>query len=288
MKIALCNEVVRDMPFEAQCAFAAELGYDGLEVAPFTLSAEPHLLGEHECASLRRAARAAGIEITGLHWLLVAPPGLSITTADDRVRRETIDVMRRLVDLCAHLGGRVLVHGSPEQRRLDPSDPDGDRARGEASFASVAAHAEAAGVIYCIEPLSRQETSFVTSIAEAADIVSRIGSPALRTMIDARAAALAEEVRIPDLIDRWLPSGMIRHVHINDRSKLGPGQGEDVFADLFAALLRHDYDGVVAVEPFVYAPDGATSAARAIGYVRGLLEALAPRDALMERPEGTT
>jgi len=38
MIIALCNEVLAEMPFERQCEFAAATGYDGLELAPFTLS----------------------------------------------------------------------------------------------------------------------------------------------------------------------------------------------------------------------------------------------------------
>ena len=61
MRISLCNEVVRDLDFAAQCALAAALGYDGLEVAPFTLDAEaPHLLPASRRAELRRAAADAG------------------------------------------------------------------------------------------------------------------------------------------------------------------------------------------------------------------------------------
>ena len=41
MKIALCNEVLQPLPFAQQCALAAGLGYDALEVAPFTLAADP-------------------------------------------------------------------------------------------------------------------------------------------------------------------------------------------------------------------------------------------------------
>ena len=41
MRLSLCNEVIRDMEFAAQCAFAAAVGYEALEVAPFTLS-EPY------------------------------------------------------------------------------------------------------------------------------------------------------------------------------------------------------------------------------------------------------
>lgn len=274
MKIALCNEVVRDLSFERQCGFAAAVGYDGLEIAPFTLGAQPHLLGPRDTAALGQAARQAGIEITGLHWLLLEPPGLSITSADAGVRAATIDVVRRLIDLCAGLGGRIMVHGSPNQRSLEPGDLDGGRARGEESFASIAEHAEAAGITYCIEPLAPEETGYVNTVEEAAAIVTRVGSPALRTMVDTRAAALAEQQPVAAVLERWLPTGMVRHVHVNDSSKLGPGQGDDRFAEIFASLVRHAYDGVIAVEPFVYRPDGEAAAARAIGYLRGILEAL--------------
>ena len=47
-----------------------------------------------------------------------------------------------------------------------------------------------------------------------------------------------------------------------------------------AALQRQGYSGRCAVEPFVYLPDGPTSAARAIGYLRALEEALAWQEAV--------
>ena len=147
MRIALCNEVIAGLSFERQCALAAALGYDGLEVAPFTLDDEPHLIGADRRAAMRNAAREAGVAITGLHWLLAMPPGLSITSDEQPVRARTIDVMRALIELCAELGGRILVHGSPAQRRL----PDGPaaaaaRQRGEAAFAAIADDAAGAGV----------------------------------------------------------------------------------------------------------------------------------------------
>jgi hypothetical protein len=44
VKLALCNEVLRHLPFEAQCQFAAALGCNGLEVSPFTLADDPSTL----------------------------------------------------------------------------------------------------------------------------------------------------------------------------------------------------------------------------------------------------
>ena len=275
MKIALCNEVIREMPFSQQCEFAAVLGYDGIELAPFTVSDTPHLLPEAERAALRRAAADAGVAVVSLHWLLLAPEGLSITSADAAVRAGTVDVMKRLIGLCHDLGGSAMVHGSPAQRNLPDENPDEARDWAIDCFAQVAPEAEAAGVTYCIEALSTQETNFVTSIAEAAEIVDRIGSPAVRTMLDTCAAGKAEAEEPAALIDRWLPSGHIAHVQVNDSNHRGPGQGERAFTPVFAALQRHRYDGIVAVEPFEYVPDGPASAARAIGYIRGILEGLA-------------
>jgi sugar phosphate isomerase/epimerase len=155
VKIALCNEVLVSMPFARQCEFAASVGYDGLELAPFTFSDEPHLMIPQERAAIRQAAEAAGLAITGLHWLLLAPKGLSITSADDAVRVRTVDVMRRLIGLCADLGGKVLVHGSPGQRLIPPGESrETALARARDCFAAAGEEAERAGVVYCIEPLA--------------------------------------------------------------------------------------------------------------------------------------
>lgn len=273
MRFSLCNEVIRDLEFSAQCDFAQKAGYDGLELAPFTLGENPHLIGATERQRLRGAAAGAGIGITSLHWLLVAPKGLSITTSDPVVRKQTIEVMRRLVGLCADLGGTALVHGSPQQRNVGQNE-DRQEAwkRACECFAAAAAEAQSAGVLYCIEPLSRRDTNFINSVAEAFECLKAINSPALQTMIDCCAAGSSEDLQIPELIDRWMPQGIIAHFHVNDPNRKGPGQGDLVFAPILAALRRHKYSGIVGVEPFDYVPDGPSSAARAIGYLRGVLE----------------
>ena len=275
MRIALCNEVIAPMPFPQQCEYAAKLGYDGLEIAPYTLSEEPHRLGSAQLAAARAAAEDAGIAITGLHWLLLKPAGLSISTRDDAVRRKTLDIMFALVDQCAELGGRYLVHGSPQQRRVDAGDTRAAAlGRARECFAAVAERAEKAGVVYCIEPLSSEQTPLINTLQEAARLVEAIGSRAVRTMLDCSAAGRMETAPLPALVDQWLPNGMLAHVQLNDRNRRGPGQGEQKFAPLLAALKRHGYAGDIAVEPFDYVPDGPGAAARAIGYVRGILEAL--------------
>jgi sugar phosphate isomerase/epimerase len=275
MRIALCNEVIAPMPFPKQCEYAAKLGYDGLEIAPYTLSDEPHRMGAAQLAAARSAAQEAGVAVTGLHWLLVKPAGLSISTRDEAVRRKTIDVMHTLIDQCAELGGRYLVHGSPQQRRIDPGETRAAAlARSRDSFAAVAEHAAKAGVVYCIEPLSSEQTPLINTLEEAAQMVAEIGSPSVRSMLDCSSAGRMEREPLQALVERWLPKGVIAHVQVNDRNRRGPGQGEQRFAPLLASLRRHGYKGDIAVEPFDYVPDGPAAAARAIGYMKGLIEAL--------------
>jgi D-psicose/D-tagatose/L-ribulose 3-epimerase len=275
MRIALCNEVIAPMPFPAQCEYAAKLGYDGLEVAPYTLSEEPQRLGSAQIAAARAAAEDAGVAVTGLHWLLVKPAGLSITARDASVRKRTVDVMLALVDLCAELGGRYLVHGSPQQRRIEAGDTrEAAVARAGVCLAGAAERAAKAGVLYCVEPLAADATPLINTLEEAAAVVNQIGNPALRSMLDCSAAGRSEAQPLDALVERWVPPGMIAHVQVNDRNRRGPGQGEQRFAPLFAALLRNGYPGDVAVEPFDYVPDGPGAAARAVGYIRGILEAL--------------
>jgi sugar phosphate isomerase/epimerase len=276
VKIALCNEVLGAMPLVAQCEFAARLGYDGLEIAPFTLAEAPERIDAGEARRLRRVVEAAGLVVTGLHWLLVKPSGLSLTTPDAAVRARTLDVVKRLIALCAQLGGKVLVHGSPKQRAIGDGETHAIAyARLIDFLAAVAPIAALHGVTYCLEPLGRGETALINTVAEAVEVVRAIDSPALRTMIDCSAAGATETQSLPDLIDAWLPTGLIAHVQVNDPNRRGPGQGEMKFAPIYAALKRNGYDRTVAVEPFDYVPDGPGAATFAAGYLRGIRESLA-------------
>ena len=274
MHVSLCNEVIGELPFERQCEMAAALGYDGLEIAPVTLTDDPAKLSSARIGELRRAASDAGIAITGLHYVLRAPVDLSITSADAAVRTRTVAVMRALCGLCAELGGQILVHGSPDQRKLEPGAESEGRKRGIDCFAAVADAARQAGVTYCVEPLARSQTAFINTVQAAADIVRAINNPALRTMIDCSAAGQAEAEPGDALARRWLPSGLIAHIHFNDPNRRGPGEGELEFGPILAALRDGGYDGNAAIEPFIYQPDGPTCAARGIGYIRGIMGTL--------------
>ena len=283
LKIALCNEVLAHLPFEGQCKVAAAMGYDGLEVAPFTLASDPMQISDTQATGFARVAQDHGLSIFGLHWLLVAPAGLSIVSPDAALRTRTTDVMCRLVELCRLMGGSYLVHGSPKQRSVPQGEThDVAIARLSDCLARAARTAQACSVTYCIEPLSRKETEVLNTVAQAAQLVDDIASPAFKTMIDCSAAGQTEDESVQALMARWMPSGRIAHVQVNDPNRRGPGQGEMRFKPILQTLLRMQaeghYKGIVAVEPFDYVPDGVGSAAFSIGYVRGILQTLEASD----------
>jgi D-psicose/D-tagatose/L-ribulose 3-epimerase len=275
MKFSLCNEVISDRSFEEQCVFAAKLGYDGLEIAPFTLGDDPRDMSDKDISRATSALNNAGIVATGLHWLLVKPEGLSITSSDASLRKKTLEVMLCNVELCAELGGSVLVHGSPLQRAIDPADDaKASRARALEIFSKVAEKSKSCGVTYCLEPLHAGETNFINRVSEAVQVVEEIASPAFKTMIDTSAAGLSDNQPVPDLIKTWVPTGHIAHIQFNDRNRRAAGQGDDKFVPILSALKETGYNDVIAMEPFIYEPDRSACAAYTLGYVKGIWEAL--------------
>lgn len=275
MRLALCNEVLRPMNWAAQCEAAARMGYDALEIAPFTLADDPFALDGARARALLATAQQHGLVISSLHWLLVKPEGLSLVTMDTALRARTLDLLRHLIDFAASCGARVLVHGSPKQRSPEPDQTVADAtARLEAALAELAPHAAAAGVTYCIEPLGPFETPVINTVTEAAALVDRIGSPAIRTMLDVSAASHSEHEPVHEVLLRFLTSGHIAHVQVNDKNRRGPGQGETRQRPVLQVLKDTNYDGWVAVEPFEYLPDGPGCAEISARHVREIWRAL--------------
>lgn len=276
MRIILCNEILLDVApdFHRQCELTAEIGYQGLELAPASLAERPHLMAKDDRAAIVDTAKRHGLAISGLHWLLAGYPELSITSNDPDILNKTQKVLICLVELCADLGGRTLVHGSPGQRKIDGAVTKKCLDQVADFFAPIAERAGALGVAYCIEPLSRHETSFINTFDEARDLVARVDRPAFKTMIDASAAGLTESESVPELIARALPTGDVAHIQLNDTNRGAPGTGNDDFAAIIKALKKSGYDGDVAIEPFERVVDGAVTAAIGFATVKALMDSV--------------
>jgi sugar phosphate isomerase/epimerase len=168
-----------------------------------------------------------------------------------------------------------MVHGSPKQRVPPPGEPpEALLDRVATFFRPVADRAGSLGLTYCIEPLSPDQTPFLTTVTEAAELVARVDHPAFLTMIDTSSAGLAEEMPVPDLVRHWLPTGLIGHIHLNDTNRGAPGMGSDDFHAILAALDAAGWDGPLSVEPFVTAVNGTATLAIGAATVRAHLSTL--------------
>jgi sugar phosphate isomerase/epimerase len=273
MKFAICNETFLDWPFEKAFEFAAECGYSGIEIAPFTMANDVREINAARRALVRRQADAAGLEVVGLHWLLAKSTGYYLTSPDAAVRRRTAEYVQDLARLCRDLGGSRMIFGSPQQRNVLPGvSPEEAFDYAAEVVGECVGVLEEMGVTLCMEPLAPAEGNFLNTAADAVRLIEKIASPNCRLILDCKAMS-SESVPIPELIRRH--ARLLAHFHANDPNRQGPGFGELDFAPIFAALGQIDYRGWVSVEVFDYKPGIERLAQESIANMRGALEQLA-------------
>jgi sugar phosphate isomerase/epimerase len=266
MRYAICNETFEGWDHGRVCRQVAQLGYQGLEVAPFTLAPRITDVTAQQRKKLRSEAEACGLQIIGLHWLLAKTEGLQLTAADPAVRQLTADYLIELAKCTRDLGGDLMVFGSPAQRRV-PAGASHAQATDYAvdTFGRAAPRFAELGVKLCLEPLSPPEADFINTCTEAEAILQRLAHPSFALHLDVKAMSTEQETA-PDLIRRHGKSA--GHFHANDANRRGPGFGSTDFVPIFRALKDSGYPGWVSVEVFDYSPDPVTIARDSIRYMR--------------------
>jgi sugar phosphate isomerase/epimerase len=268
MKFALCNEMFENRTMAEICPIISKLGYQGIEIAPYTLAASADAVTPAQRAEVRRAVKDNGLEPVGLHWLLAKTTGYHMTTPDDQVYRRTKDYFNLLIELCHDLGGTVMVIGSPKQRSLvDGQTYEGAWKRAVELFQGACDKAKAAGVTLCIEPLGKSETNFINTVAEGVKMMREINHPNFKVHLDVKAMAAEGTPSIPEII-RSVKAEEIGHFHVNDANLYGPGMGEVDYAPIAVAVREVGYHRWLSVEVFKYDPDPTTIARKSIEYLR--------------------
>jgi sugar phosphate isomerase/epimerase len=266
MRYAICNETFGDWDHARICRTISQLGYTGLELAPFTLAPRITDVSAERRRELKRQADEHGITLIGLHWLLAKTEGLQLTSPDPTVRQRTADYLVELAKCCRDLGGDILVFGSPAQRRL----PAGHSRMQAVDFAVDTLRRAKSGIAdcgvrFCLEPLSPPEADFINAAAEGLEILDRVHHRNFVLHLDVKAMS-TEATPAPDLIRRH--KAHLGHFHANDPNRRGPGFGETDFVPIFRALKEANYAGWVSVEVFDYTPDGETIARESLRYMR--------------------
>jgi D-psicose/D-tagatose/L-ribulose 3-epimerase len=204
-------------------------------------------------------------------------PDRDLVHGEEAIRNSGLQYIRDCVDACQLLGATNLVGPIyATVGRTWQATPD-QRARETdllvQQLTSLSAYAHDRGVVLCIEPLNRFETSFINLCAQAVEVVDRVGSPACQIMLDTFHMGI-EEKHLGDAIR--LAGKRLKHVHACENDRGAPGTGHIPWQDVAAGLRDIHYDGPVVIESF-------TSKVKSIARAAAIWRNLAPsQDALAQ------
>jgi sugar phosphate isomerase/epimerase len=272
IRLGICNELFEGWEFADVCRTVKRLGYDGLEIAPFTLAPRITDVPPDRRRELRSMVEDAGLATIGLHWLLAKTEGFYLTTPDDAVRRRTADYLVALAEATRDLGGTLMVLGSPKQRDLLPGvsyDQAADLAVDV--FLKAMPGIGALGVDLCLEPLAPNDTNFLNTCDEANTLIDRVGHPNFKLHMDVKAQSSETTATVPELIAEH--AMMAGHFHAQDTNLRGPGMGDVDFGPIMKALVASGYDRWVSVEVFDYSPGALETARQSIECLKRELDA---------------
>jgi sugar phosphate isomerase/epimerase len=266
MPFAICNEIFQNWKLADAFAYAAKVGYDALEIAPFTLAKDVTHLQPGQRREIRELAQRSGVCISGIHWVLAQTEGLHVSHPDRSIRERTSAYLVELVNFCADIGGRFMVVGSPKQRNILPGIAREQAWDWATSTFQPASHcAEKRGVTICFEPLAPAETNFINTAAEAIRFAQQFQRPSFKIILDVKAMS-SEGIPVDRIIRESWPH--FAYFHANDTNLQGPGFGETDFRPIAAALKQVGYSGYISVEVFKFDEGPEVIASQSIAYLR--------------------
>jgi len=270
MKIAICNELFEGWTLEDVFKYISELGYEGIEISPFTISDDVRKVRNKERREIRELASSYRLEVVGTHWPLVTPKGLHIIHPDENIRRLTRQYLCELVRFTSGIGGRILVFGSPNQRNvLNGVSYEEAWNYAKEIFSDCSRFAEDYGAIIALEPLAKHLTNFINTAEEAIQLIKEVSHPNFRLHLDVY-SMLDEGKPLPEII-KGSKENLV-HFHINDDNRLGPGFGKVNYPPIIKALEEINYRGFLSVEVFDFSPGPKKIASVSIENLKKLLK----------------
>ncbi len=271
IRLGICNELFEGWDFKAVCEQVKALGYEGLEIAPFTLAPRITDVSPARRRELKTIVEDAGLTTIGLHWLLAKTEGFYLTSPDAAVRERTGEYLVELAEATRDLGGSLMVFGSPKQRDLLPGvsyEQAFDFAA--ETFAKIMPKIAAIGVDFCLEPLAPSETNFLNTCKQAEELIARVANSHFVLHMDVKAQSGETDTQVPELIRRHAKKA--GHFHAQDVNLKGPGMGDVDFVPILEALVESGYDRWVSVEVFDYSPGAEETARQSIACLQATLE----------------
>lgn len=265
MKLAVSNIA---WPAEQDAIVAEALaasGVRGIEVAPTKLWSNPTDATDAEVDACRRTWEARGLEIVAAQALLFGQPALTLFESSE-IRRQTLDYLRRIIHVCARLGAKALVFGSPKNRRAGERDQTEVFAEAIEFFGRLGEAAVAEGTTIAMEANPPEYgADFVTRAGQAVDLVKAVNQPGFQLHLDTACMTLAE-----DSLEATFEAGFpfLRHFHVSEPN-LSPIGTAGVDHPAFARELhKRNYLQWISIEMRELQPFSVSGLTTAIEKVR--------------------
>lgn len=244
-----------------------QMGFDWLEVPLENLADMDHKRG-------REILAAHGL---GVSTCAAMGPDRDLIHPDQAIRESGMAYVRGAIQATHDLGATNLVGPIYSAVGRTWQMTEEERARDTdllvENLSELARYAADYGVILCIEPLNRFETSFINLAEQVIQVVDRVGHPNCRVMLDTFHMNI-EEKSLGDAIRAVGPR--LKHLHACENDRGAPGSGNVTWQEVAKALKDINYQGPVVIESF-------TSKVKSIARAAAIWRALAPsQDALAQ------
>jgi D-psicose/D-tagatose/L-ribulose 3-epimerase len=237
-----------------------QMGFDWLEVPLENLADMDHKRGRDILAT-------HGL---GVSTCAAMGPDRDLIHPDRAIRESGMAYVRGAIQATHDLGATNLVGpiysavGRTWQMTAEERARDTDLL--VENLSELASYAADYGVILCVEPLNRFETSFINLAEQVIQVVDRVGHPNCQVMLDTFHMNV-EEKSLGDAIRAVGPR--LKHLHACENDRGAPGSGHVAWQDVAQALKDTNYLGPVVIESF-------TSKVKSIARAAAIWRALAP------------
>lgn len=221
----------------------ARIGYDGIEIGAASPHAYPDYLDRARRRDIRDCLETNGIKLASM---LPAPgggPGFNVASPLPEERSAAIEQYRKVIDLCADLGGDKVLYVAGWQIFGTTRAEAWERSQG--ALSALAEHAASRNIMMVIEPTSA-DSNLVDSCDDAIEMMHAVGAQNVKLMFDTYHVIYRNEVAT-DYVARM--GSDLRHVHLADANRAAPSDsGRADYRGLVAALAARGFDGYLTME----------------------------------------
>ena len=227
---------------ESSIHFAAELGYDAVEIfAPGVEAIDVDELGKLlEKTGLKLAALG-----TGAGWV---KHKLQLADPDSGKRDQAKAFVRSIIDCAGPFGASAII-GSMQGPSGHTGDADTAREYLAEALEDGGSHAAQYNVPLIYEPLNRYETKQCCTVADGVTLCESLSTGNVRLLCDLFHMNI-EETSIAEALlsgGKW-----VGHVHFVDSNRRPVGLGHMNYGPIIAALRAIDYQDYLCAEAFPY------------------------------------